>query len=103
MWYATSFFVPAKDMGEAGTVKTTTGKVSKVLDIGFQCMLVGYVLDHDRDIYRMWNPNTNRVPINRDVIWLRSMYFEPSVIPAIEVQPVIDTNIDIYIYTMDMA
>ena len=57
--------------GEAGTVKTITGKVSKVLDRGVQCMFVGYAIDHDGDVYRMWNPNTNRVLISRDIIWLK--------------------------------
>ena len=81
--------------GEAGTVKTITGKVFKVLDRGVQCMLVGYALNHDGNVYPMWNPSTNRVLISRDIIWLKRMYFEPKVIPAIEVQPTIDTDLKI--------
>ena len=62
--------------GEAGTVKTITTKVSKVLDRGIQCMFVGYAMNHDGDVYRMWNPETVRVMISRDVIWLKRMFFE---------------------------
>ena len=40
----------------------------------------------------MWNPNTNRVLISRDIIWLKRMYFEPKVIPEIEVQPAIEVS-----------
>ena len=39
--------------GEAGTVKTVTKKISKVLDRGVQCMFVGYAMEHDGDVYRM--------------------------------------------------
>ena len=58
-------------------------------------MLVGYAFDHAGDVYGMWNPDTNRVLISRDIIWLKRIFFEPCVIPAIEVQPTIDANIDI--------
>ena len=60
-------------------------------------MFVGYAIDHDGDVYRMWNPNTNRVLVSRDVIWLKRMYFEPKEIPEIEVQPAIEItkNVDL--------
>ena len=77
---------------EPGKVQTITGNVSKVLNSGVQCMFVGYSIDHDGDVYCTWNPNTNRVLISRDIIWLKRMYFEPKVIPEIEVQPEIEVS-----------
>ena len=71
--------------GETGTVKTVTKKISKVLDRGVQCMFVGYAMEHDGDVYRMWNPETDRVLISRDVIWMKRMFFEPKKPKAIEV------------------
>lgn len=43
------------------------------------CMFVGYEYapNHGGDVYRMWNPKTNRVHFTRDVIWLKRMYFKP--------------------------
>ena len=31
--------------------------------------------DHDGDVYGMWIPNTGRVTVTRDIIWLQRMYF----------------------------
>ena len=59
--------------GEAGTVKT--GKKGKTGDRGVICMFVCYMDDHDGDVYGMWNPNTGRVTVTRDIIWLQRMYF----------------------------
>ena len=61
--------------GEAGTVKIKTLATAKVADRGLQCMFVGYAIKHSPDTYRMWNPNTNKVLITRDIIWLRRMYY----------------------------
>ena len=38
-------------------------------------MLVGYEQDHASDCYQMWYPETNKVIVTRDVIWLRRMFF----------------------------
>lgn len=38
-------------------------------------MFIGYADNHDGDIYKMWNPKTNRLLEPRDVIWLHRMYF----------------------------
>lgn len=40
-------------------------------------MMVGYARDHAGDTYQMWNPNTGRVLVTRDVIWLGRMYYDP--------------------------
>ena len=62
--------------GEAGTIKLKTQMTGKLEDRGVQCMFVGYAKDHAGDVYRMWDPDTNRIHETRDIIWLRRMYFE---------------------------
>ena len=39
-------------------------------------MFVGYCPDHAGDCYKMYNPQTNRCHITRDVKWLKRMYFK---------------------------
>ena len=39
-------------------------------------MLVGYNANSGSDVYRMWNPKTNRIINTRDVLWLKRMYFK---------------------------
>ena len=39
-------------------------------------MMVGYAKQHAGDTYRMWDPNTKRVHVTRDVIWLNKMFFK---------------------------
>jgi hypothetical protein len=62
--------------GEAGTVKTRLMTTTKLENRGTTCMLVGYALNHDSGVYRMYNKETNRVIVSRDVIWLKRMFFE---------------------------
>jgi hypothetical protein len=52
-------------------------------------MFIGYADDHDGDVYRMWNPKTERVHITHDVIWMKQMMFTKGVEEA-----VIDINND---------
>jgi hypothetical protein len=61
--------------GEAGTVKVKTKTTPKLADRGVQCIFIGYADDHDGEVYRMWNPKTERVHITRDVIWTKQMMF----------------------------
>ena len=61
--------------GEAGTVKTKTATTPKLSDRGIQCMFVGYALDHPGDCYIMYNPDSKRKLVSRDVIWLQRQYF----------------------------
>ena len=37
-------------------------------------MIVGYNVNLGADVYRMWNPKTNRIHNSRDVIQLKWMY-----------------------------
>jgi hypothetical protein len=61
--------------GEVGTVKVKTKSMRKLADQGVHCMFIGCADDHDGDVYRMWNPKTERVHITRDVIWMKEMMF----------------------------
>jgi len=72
-----SFAKHLRTWGEVGTVKVKTATTAKLADKGVQCMSIGYVTNHGGDVYRMWNPITNRVHNIRDVIWLKRMYFKP--------------------------
>jgi hypothetical protein len=72
--------------GEAGTVKVKTKTTPKLADRGVHCMFIGYADDHGGDVYRTWNPKTERVHITRDVIWMKQIMFTKGVeYPVIEV------------------
>ena len=61
--------------GEAGVVHLKNVGTPKLADRGLTCMMVGYALDHDGDVYRMYNPDTKRVHVTRDIKWLDRMFF----------------------------
>jgi hypothetical protein len=69
--------------GEAGTVKVKTKTTPKLADRGIHCMFMGYADDHNGDVYRMWNPETERVQITRDVILMKQMMFTKGVEDAV--------------------
>eukprot|EP00957_Ditylum_brightwellii_P138425 10550537-Ditylum_brightwellii.AAC.1 len=48
----------------------------KLADCGVPCMLVGYALNHEDIIYRLWNPNSSNLHITRGVAWLKCMYYQ---------------------------
>ena len=62
-------------LGEAGVVKLKSKTAVKLQNNGTTCMFVGCALNHKPDVYRMWDPFTNRVHTSRDVIWLKKMFF----------------------------
>jgi hypothetical protein len=39
-------------------------------------MFVGYCLNHAGDTVRMWDPDTKRVHLSRDIMWTGRMYFD---------------------------
>ena len=61
--------------GEAGVVTLRDRKKSKIQDKGTTC-IVGYALDHTGDCYRMYNPETSKIHLTRDIKWLNRMYFK---------------------------
>ena len=61
--------------GQAGIVlrpgkKTIKGKLTSRGDKKY---FVGYARDHSHDVYRMYNPETGRVSITRDIRWLDTL------------------------------
>jgi hypothetical protein len=38
-------------------------------------MFVGYSPNHAADTLRMWDPDTKRVHLTRDIVWLNKMFF----------------------------
>jgi hypothetical protein len=59
--------------GEAGVVKLRTATTP---DHGKVCMFEGYSPEHNGDTRRMWDPDTKRVHLSRDIVWLNYMFFE---------------------------
>jgi hypothetical protein len=62
--------------GEIGIVKLHTNKTTKIYHRGKPCMFVGYCLNHTGDTFRMWDPDTKRVHLSRDIIRTGRMYFD---------------------------
>ena len=68
--------------GESGIVKVKKKGESKLQTVGVPCMFVGYSMNHAKDVWRMWNPTTNRIITSRDVKWQHRMFY-PSTTPSI--------------------
>ena len=47
----------------------------KIVDRGVTCMFVGYKTNSGDDLYRMWNPDTNRNYNTHDAILLKMMFY----------------------------
>ena len=62
--------------GEAGVVTLKSKTTPKMANKGLSCMFVGYAPNHADGVYRMWNPNTGRVHVSRDIVWLKRMYYQ---------------------------
>ena len=62
--------------GEAGVVKLNSKTTAKLVQNGVTCMCVGYTLSHEGNVYRMRDPNTRRIHVSCDIIWLKRMFFE---------------------------
>ena len=70
----TGFVLRLITWGEAGVVKTRKKSTPNIGDRGVTCMFVVYNTDSGDDVYRMWNPKTNRIHRTRDIIWLNIMH-----------------------------
>jgi len=79
-------------VGEAGVVKTRdmTSHTGPLDNRGTTCVMVGYAENHPPDTYRMWNPNTKKITLTRDIIWLNRMYYRKK-----DREPVEDSDDDI--------
>ena len=61
--------------GEAETVNIKTDTTPKVTDQVVECMMVGYVINHDGGCNRMWNPKKNYIYEYIYAVWLQIKYF----------------------------
>ena len=57
--------------GEAGVVKGLTKSMLKTSDRVVTYIIVGYNTNSGDNIYRMWNPDTNKIHNTCDIIWLK--------------------------------
>ena len=62
--------------GKAGTMKLKTKHSPKLVDKGVHCILLGYLLDNASDCCRMWNSGTNGAYVTCDIIWLKIMFYQ---------------------------
>jgi hypothetical protein len=61
--------------GEISIVKLHTNTTPRIYDRGKPCMFVGYCLNNARDTVRIWDPDTKRVHLSREIVWTGRMYF----------------------------
>ena len=64
-----------REWGEAGVVTVRDIKTNKLTNKGRLCMFVGYATKHAGDCYCMYDPNTKRILISRDVRWFNRLYY----------------------------
>jgi hypothetical protein len=64
-----------KKMGSSGSGQIPIFNHLKNFDCGKICMFVGYSPNHAANTLRMWDPDTKRVHLNRDIVWLNKMFF----------------------------
>ena len=69
--------------GDTEVVKGQTKRMSEIGVSGFTCMLAGYNKNSGDNVYRMWNPGTKRIHNTRDIIWLKSMFYQEKLITVI--------------------
>ena len=65
-----------KIFGEMGVVTTKNNIQGKLEDRGKVCMFVGYPPSHACDVYKMFNLETKRIILSRDITWLKKTYGE---------------------------
>jgi hypothetical protein len=80
--------------GEAGTVKES--RCGKVLDRGVTMMFIGYNQENPENCFRMFNPESGRVTLTRDIIWLGWMYYPRWNAKATQQLPIVAVPINQY-------
>ncbi len=85
--------------GEAGTVKE--GKRGKVLDLGVTMMFIGYNQENPENCFRMFNPESSRVTLTRDIIWLGWMYYPRQNAKVTQLLPIVAVPISQYLTNVE--
>ena len=57
------------DFGRVGYVTKREKILNKLEERAVKCIFVGYSTSHLGDMYRMYNPETKRIILSRDVKW----------------------------------
>ena len=70
------FALKLRMWGKAGVVKYRSKINTKIGYCKVTCVFVGNDTNYGDDVYRMWNPDTNRIHITRDIIWLKRMFYQ---------------------------
>ena len=65
--------------GEIGILANRKKLKAKSEDRGTKCYFVGYADDHTPDTYRMYNPNTGKIVLSRDIRWLDTFELTPDI------------------------
>ena len=65
------------EFGRIGYVKSL-GKSKNWEPKAMKCAMVGYALDHTEDTYRLYNLETKRVVLSRDVRWAEWNKLKPT-------------------------
>ena len=65
-----------RTFGEVGIVLDKKKIKSKLSDRGFRAIFVGYADNHAGDVYKMYNPNTSKITMTRDVRFLGKYFGE---------------------------
>ena len=74
-----------KIFGEMGVVKVNyDGMRAKLENKGSTMIFTGYSLKHGSGVFRMMNPQTYKIVITRDVVWLNKMYGVYHNVPEVE-------------------
>jgi hypothetical protein len=68
--YEPKFSTNLRVFGEIGIVTDRSKIKNKLQDRGIKCYFVGYALQHAGDVYRMFNLDTKKIMMSRDIIWL---------------------------------
>jgi hypothetical protein len=74
-WQLPRFVNNLRKWGEIGIVKLHTNTTPKIYDRGQPCMFVGCCLNHEGDTVRIWVPDTKRVHLSCDIVWIGRIYF----------------------------
>jgi len=81
--------------GERGVVHDAKTIKNKLDNRGEMCIFVGYADNHAGNVYRMFNPQTKRIWVTRDVRWIKSSPTLDEKTP-VETVPTVETVLDDY-------
>ena len=70
--------------GELGIVHVKSTTTKKLDNRGKRCFFLGNSLPHPPNTFRMFDPNTGRVNVTQDVVWMNKMFYREDYEPTTE-------------------